>query len=172
QQALFVQQQRLIAAQGGAPIDQNRWLDSLAIVADMRVIVTPRDTNEIYCLNLLDGSLVWKKPRGEGLFVAGIHQGKGLVVGRSYVQALNLTDGEPSWPEPASVPVPSGRGFVAGDYLHLPLATAEVATISLRDGRVVARARSLAGNVPGNLVSVRGNVVSQGADFLEAFRQL
>jgi outer membrane protein assembly factor BamB len=172
QQALFVQQQRLIAAQGGSPIDQNRWLDSLALIADMRVVVTPRDTNDIYCLNLLDGSLVWKKPRGEGLFVAGIHQGKVLVVGRSYVQALNLTDGEPSWPEPASIPVPSGRGFVAGDYLHLPLATAEVATISLRDGRVVARARSLAGNVPGNLVAVRGTVVSQGPDFVEAFRQL
>src|SRR5262245_18712430 len=172
QQALFVQQQRLIAAQGGAPIDQNRWLDSLAVIGDMRVVVTPRDANEICCLNLLDGSLVWKKPRGEGLFVAGIHQGKVLVVGRSYVQALNLTDGEPSWPEPASVPVPSGRGFVTGEYLHLPLVTAEVATISLRDGRVVARARSLVGSVPGNLVSVRGTVVSQGPDFLEAFRQL
>jgi outer membrane protein assembly factor BamB len=165
QQALFVQQQRLIASQGGAPIDQNRWLDSLAVIGDMRVVVTPRDANEIYCLNLLDGSLVWKKPRGEGLFVAGIHQGKVLVVGRSYVQALNLADGEPSWPEPASVPVPSGRGFVAGEYLHLPLVTAEVATINLRDGRVVARACSLAGNVPGNLVSVQGTVVSRGPIF-------
>jgi outer membrane protein assembly factor BamB len=166
------QQQRVAQQQGGWPIDQNRWLDSQAVISEMRVIVTPRDANELYCLNLLDGSLVWSRPRGEGLFVAGIHQGKVLVVGRSYVQALNVSDGEPAWPEPASLPLPSGRGFVAGDLLHLPLATAEVATISLRDGRVVARARSLAGNVPGNLVSVRGAVVSQGPDFVEAFRQL
>jgi outer membrane protein assembly factor BamB len=166
------QQQRVAQQQGGWPIDQNRWLDSQAVISEMRVIVTPRDANELYCLNLLDGSLVWSRPRGEGLFVAGIHHGKVLVVGRSYVQALSVSDGEPAWPEPASLPLPSGRGFVAGDLLHLPLATAEVATISLRDGRVVARARSLAGNVPGNLVAVRGAVVSQGPDFVEAFRQL
>ncbi len=172
QQVLLMQQQRLIQQQGGWAVDQNRWLDSLALISEMRVIVTPRDANEVFCINLLDGALAWRKPRGEGLFIAGIHQGKVLVVGRSYVQALNLSDGEPAWPEPASLPVPSGRGFVTGDYLHLPLVTAEVATISLRDGRVLARARSLSGNVPGNLVSVRGAVVSLGADFVEVYRQL
>src|SRR5262249_27646694 len=63
-------------------------------------------------------------------------------------------------------------GFVAGDFLHVPLASAEVATISLRDGRVVARARSMSGHVAGNLAAVRGAVVSQGADFVEVFRPL
>jgi outer membrane protein assembly factor BamB len=172
QQVLLMQQQRLIAQQGGLLLDQNHWLDSLAPISDMRVIVTPRDANDVFCLNLLDGSLIWRKPRGEGLFVAGIHQGKVLIVGRSYVQALNLADGEPAWPEPASLPAPSGRGFVSGEVLHLPLVTAEVATIGLRDGRILARARSLAGNVPGNLVSVRGTIVSQGAEFVEAYRQV
>ena len=38
---------------------------------------------------------------GEGLFVAGVHQNKVLVVGRSYVQALKIEDGEPAWLEPA-----------------------------------------------------------------------
>lgn len=157
---------------GLANLDQNGWLDSHVTIADLRVIVTPRDSDDLYCLNLLDGSLAWKKPRGEGLFVAGIHRGKVLVVGRSFVTALKLVDGEPAWPNPASLPVPSGRGFVAGDYLQLPLSTAEVATISLHDGRVVARARSLEGNVPGNLAAVRGTVVSQGGDFVEVYRQL
>ncbi len=154
------QQARVIQQSGAATIDQNRWLDSHAAIDDLRIIVTPADSSELYCLHLLDGTLEWKKPRGEGLFVAGIHQGKVLVVGRSYVQALKLSDGEPAWREPTSIPYPSGRGFVAGDYLYLPLVTAEVATISLRDGRIVARARSLAGNVPSNLVAVRGFVVS------------
>ena len=151
-------------------IDQNGWLDSHATIADLRVLVTPHGSEELYCLNLLDGSLVWKKPRvDEGLFVAGIHRGKVLVVGRSFVAALKLADGEPAWSNPASLPVPSGRGFVARDYLHLPLTTAEVATISLRDGRVVARARSLAGHVPGNLAAVRGTRSShRGAISLKA----
>ena len=166
------QQPRVIQQSGVATVDQNRWLDSQAIIDDLRVVATPAESNELYCLHLLDGTLAWKKPRGEGLFVAGIHQGNVLVVGRSYVQALKLSDGEPAWLEPTSIPVPSGRGFVAGEYLYLPLATAEVATISLRDGRIVARARASAGNAPGNLVAVHGFVVSQGPDFVEACRQL
>ncbi len=157
---------------GMAMSGPSRWLDSQAAIEDLRVVVTPTDASELYCLNLLDGTLAWKKPRGEGLFVAGIHHGKVLVVGRSYVQALKLSDGEPAWQEPTSVPLPSGRGFVAGENLYLPLMTAEVATISLRDGRIVARARSAAGNVPANLVAIHGFVVSQGADFVEAYRQL
>ena len=171
QQPVF-QQQRGIQPMGMTAVDQNHWLDSHAIIDDLRVIITPGDAGELYCLNLLDGTLAWKKPRGEGLFVAGVHQGNVLVVGRSYVQALKLSDGEPAWQEPTSIPLPNGRGFVAGEYLYLPLATAEVAAISLRDGRIVARARSLAGNAPANLVAVRGFVVSQGADFIEAYRQL
>ena len=159
-------------AQQALSFDQNRWLDSQAIIADVRVIVTPHGSNDLYCLNLLDGTLVWKKPRGEGLFVAGVHQNKVLVVGRSYVQALKIEDGEPAWLEPASIPAPSGRGFVAGDFLHLPLATSGVATIGISDGRIVAQARSLNGNVSGNLIAVRGWIVSQGPDFVEAFRQL
>ena len=166
------QQPRGIQQPGAGTLDQNRWLDSHATIDDLRVVATPSDAGELYCLNLLDGTLAWKKPRGEGLFVAGIHLGNVLVVGRSYVQALKLSDGEPAWREPTSIPFPSGRGFVAGDYLYLPLVTAEVATISLRDGRIVARARSLAGNVPANLIAVRGFVVSQGPDFVEAYRQL
>ncbi|MBI3865453.1 MAG: PQQ-binding-like beta-propeller repeat protein [Planctomycetia bacterium] len=153
-------------------IDQNGWLDAHVTIADLKVVVTPRDSEELFCLNLLDGSLAWKKPRGEGLLVAGIHRGKVLVVGRSFVQALKLADGEPAWARPANLPAPSGRGFIAGEYLHLPLATAEVATINLNDGRVVARAKSIAGNVPGNLAAVRGTVVSQGPDFVEGYRQL
>jgi outer membrane protein assembly factor BamB len=152
--------------------EQNGWLDSHATIADLKVIVTPRDADELYCLNLQDGSLSWKKPRGEGLFVAGVHQGKVLVVGRSFVSALKLSDGEPAWTNPASLPVPSGRGFIAGDQLHLPLTTAEVATVNLHDGRVVARAKSIAGNIPGNLAAVHGTVVSLGGDFVEAYRQL
>ena len=39
------------------------WLDSLPFIAGTRVIVTPRDAEELYCLNLTDGSLLWKMPR-------------------------------------------------------------------------------------------------------------
>lgn len=172
QQILLQQPQLMVRMATNGGIDQNRWLDATAIISDARVVLSPRDSNELHCVNLLDGSLVWKTPRGDGLFVAGVHDGKVLVVGRTYMQALQLTDGKPAWTEPPTVPVPSGRGFVGGDHYHLPLSTGEVATIDLRDGRIVSRSRSLSDRVRGNLVAIAGAVVSQGADYIEAFKPL
>jgi outer membrane protein assembly factor BamB/tetratricopeptide (TPR) repeat protein len=172
QQLILAPQQLAIRAQLAGGIDQNRWLDSAALISDARVLLTARDSNELHCLNLLDGTLLWKAPRGEGLFVAGVHEGQVLIVGRTFVQSLRLADGKPAWPEPATIPVPSGRGYLAGGRYHLPLSTAEVATIDLHDGRIVARSRSINERVPGNLIGVGGSVISQGADFVEAFQQL
>ncbi|HTI49817.1 MAG TPA: PQQ-binding-like beta-propeller repeat protein, partial [Planctomycetaceae bacterium] len=172
QQLIIAPQQLAMRAQMTGGIDQNRWLDSAAIISEARVLLAARDSNELHCLNLLDGTLLWKTPRGEGLFVAGVHQGLVLVVGRTFVQALRLADGKPAWSEPATIPVPSGRGYLAGGRYYLPLSTAEVATIDLRDGRIVSRSRSISDRVPGNLIGVGGSVVSQGADFIEAFQQL
>ncbi|MSR59868.1 MAG: hypothetical protein EXS05_19890 [Planctomycetaceae bacterium] len=169
-QFIMQQENQLLNQQMRGGFDQNRWLDSAAIVADGRVLLSPRDAGDLHCVNLLDGSLVWKKPRGEALFVAGVHDGKVLVVGKSLVQALRLTDGAPAWPEPATISLPSGRGFISGDAYHLPLSSAEVATIELGGGRIVSRSRSR--RVPGNLIGLRGHVVSQGSDFVEVFKQL
>lgn len=169
---LVMQQQNVMQrAQGTGGNDPNRWLDTAVLISDARVIITPRDTGELHCLNLMDGTVVWKKPRGEGLFVAGIRHGRVIVVGRSYVQALRLENGEPAWPEPTAIPMPSGRGYGAGDTYYLPLTTAEVATLNLTDGRMI-RSKAPGDHVPGNLVGVRGGIVSLGIDFVEAFHQL
>src|SRR5262249_52891500 len=156
----------------GVMQEPQQWLDAWPIVSDARVLLTPRDMADLVCLNLLDGSLVWKHPRGDALFVAGAHNGAVLIVGKSFVQALRLSDGTAAWSEPAAIPPPSGRGFLAGNYYYLPLSTAEVASIDIRDGRVVLRAKSFDGRVPGNLVGVHGTIVSQGVDFVEGFRQI
>src|SRR5262249_44999403 len=153
-------------------VDQNHWLDSTVVISDARAVLSPRDSNELHCLNLIDGSLAWKAARGDGLFVAGIHDGKVLIVGKTFVQALKLSDGKPAWTEPPTIPLPSGRGFAGGGRYHLPLSTGDVATIELRNGRIVSRSKSLNDRVLGNLVAVSGAVVSQGADFVEAFKPL
>ena len=172
QQAMLQQHQLQARLQATGGIDQNRWLDCTPIIDRSRVLLMPRDVNELHCINLLDGSLVWKQPRSDMLLVAGVHDGHAIVVGKTFVQALQMSNGQPSWPEPATISPPSGRGFLSGDNLHLPISTAEVATIELRTGGIVARSRSITGRIPGNIVGLRGLVVSQGADFVEVFPQL
>lgn len=161
--------------QAGSQVDaSDSWADSSVTIADGHVVLTPTESGEMYCLDLLDGSLKWKQDRQDGLYVAGVHDGNVIVVGRNSLTALHLEDGQRAWgdatfPESAS---PSGRGFINGSQLFLPLSTAEVATFDLEDGELVARSKSRDGTVPGNLICHGGAVLAQGVQNLESFYQL
>jgi len=148
-----------------------QWIDSLATIVDGRVILTPCDSNELFCVNLRDGSVVWKKPRGSRLYVGGVHDGKLLLVGSQQVELLRVDDGEAVWPEPIKLPLLSGRGVITGDQFHVPLSTAAVTTIDLKSGRIIASQKSVGGVVRGNLVCSGGHIIAQGIDSLVCFKQ-
>lgn len=165
---------------GGMPINEasenDRWADASVTVAEGRVLLTPIESPNIHCLNLLDGTLQWQKPRDGGIYVACVREGKVLIVDNRDVRALRLADGEAAWSE-ASVPLPagsmpSGRGFFDGERYYLPLTSAEVAALDVETGKIVGRSRSRNGAVPGNLICYQGAVISQGIDQLECFYQL
>jgi len=151
--------------------DTTRWLDSSPAIAEGSILLTPRDSNELHCLNLADGTLRWKRERGDGLFLAAVTDGAAIIVGRSGVEALRLDDGTPLWKRPVSLPGPAGRGLRAGDLYHLPLSTGELATIDLRKGRVITRSKFPAEARAGNLVAAAGTVVMQSSSALVGFRQ-
>lgn len=178
-------------------ISGDRWIDSTATIADGRVLITPVEGDQwIYCLSLIDGRLLWKRERGDDIYVAGVHDGKVILVGKRKIEAVSLAnDGPASLQRPkllwsldlSKTPddagsgskttdsrdaTPSGRGFLSGGQYFLPLSTAEVACIDLDQGKIISRARSRKGYVPGNLICYKGDVVSLGVDSLDAFYQL
>ena len=88
-----------------------------------RVILTPVDSESIYCLNLSDGQLLWKCPRQpDDLYVACVDDDKVVVVGRSAVRAVRLADGKPAW-DGRSVNCPTAArpaawgSYLSGQYL-------------------------------------------------------
>jgi outer membrane protein assembly factor BamB/tetratricopeptide (TPR) repeat protein len=150
-----------------------RWTDSSAVIAEGRVIATPVESEGMYCLNLVDGKLVWKQPRQDDLYLACVHQGKAVLVGKQRVRALKLADGQTAWA--IDLPTgsrPTGSGYLSGNVYHVPLTSAEVMAIDLEKGRVENLFKSRRGSVPGNLVCYKGMVVSQRADAVEVFYQL
>lgn len=164
---------------GGLPVndlsEEDRWADASVTIAEGRVLLTPLESPQIHCLNLIDGKLEWQEPRGGGIYVACAHDGKVLVVDNRDLRALNLADGQPAWKTPLTLPsgsLPSGRGFFDGQRYFLPLTSAEVAAVDVATGQIVGRSRSRSGAVPGNLICYRGAVISQGIDRLECFYQL
>ncbi len=163
----------------GYPAGQIRsndaWCDATATIVDRRVLLTPTEADKLYCLNLLDGAELWQIDRGENLYLACVHQDKVILVGVEGVSAVNLSDGKPAWSRPLSLPegsLPSGRGYYSGEHYYLPLTSAEVVKIDLNTGKIIERAKSRQGHVPGNLICYRGEVISQGVDFIETFYQV
>jgi outer membrane protein assembly factor BamB len=157
-----------------AAVRKGGWLDDVAVIARRHVLLTPGDSDELHCLDLLDGTLRWKQPRGDALYVAGVVDDQVLVVGAERIIALRLANGTPAWPEPAKLDddAPanvSGRGFILDGRLYVPLSTSEIAIIDAGTGRLLGRAATPEGHVPGNLICARGLIVSQNAESVAAF---
>ena len=154
----------------------DRWSDGGATIADGRVLLTPLDSDELYCLNLADGALAWTAFRRDGVYVAGVRRGRVLLVGRGHVWALNLADGKPAWNHgDVALPpgaTPSGVGYLGEHRLYVPLASAEVVAIDIDQGRLAARSQSPDGSIPGNLVPVGDALVSLSPDGLRRFDTL
>ena len=138
------------------------------------MLITPVETDQLYCLSLTDGKELWKQGRETNLYVGCVHGGNVILVGRNSISAVRLATGEPAWEdlELPSGSMPSGRGFYSGEHYYLPLTSAEVAKINLRTGQIEARARSHDDHIPGNLICYRDSVISQGVDYVEAYFQL
>ncbi len=169
----FWQQQQL---QAQLVQDNKQWLDSSAVIADGRVLLTPPDSSEIHCLDLHSGKLLWKRRQGDYLFLAGVDHGYVLLVGGQSVQALRLSDGAPAWQqETRSLPtgaLPAGQGYLSAGHYFLPLSTGQIAEIEMTTGKLATFAPAAAGVPLGNLICYRGSVLSQSALTLDKFEQL
>ena len=149
------------------------WRQSVLVAASDRMLVAPNDLGELLCLDARDGQLVWRQPRDEGLFLAGITaESSALIVTAHEVRAVQLSDGKPAWPSAVPIAPVAGRGVLSEGVLHLPVMTGEVVSIETRSGRVLARTAVAAKELLGNLIGVDGRLVSQSASHVAAFPQL
>ena len=152
---------------------QTRWSDAAVVIEAGKVLISPPESGELHCLDLVTGEPVWKQKRREGLWLAGACEGRVLVVSNSELVALDLETGEPAWAKQklrlSRDAQPSGRGFFSDQYYYQPLTTAEVIAVDMRTGKVNSRAKSRDGRVLGNLICHRGSVLSQTGDQLHCF---
>jgi outer membrane protein assembly factor BamB len=152
------------------------WKASAPVVQDGRVVFTAPDANSVYCLNLRDGTLLWKKGREDDLYLGGVFHGKVLLVGRTACRALSLADGKQLWR--LDTGLPSGEGIASDSVYYLPLKSAvqskepEVCAIDLDKGNIIAHTKSRKKEVPGNLLFYEGDVVSQTPTNVTDYPQL
>jgi len=186
--------QRMMAFGGQmAPAPWEGWMENTCLLVEGRVLFTTPESRDIYCLNLTDGKELWKQTCPDGLYLACVHDGKVVWVGRHRVGAFRLADGQPAWKVPAAssavaaadpttvshapaveLPegaVPSGLGFLSGNTYYLPLSTGEVAALDLTKAEIVHRSKSRTEASPGNLICIRDRVISQNPSGVELYDQ-
>ena len=154
------------------------WFDSVPVISDGVIVLTPRDSEQLHCLDLETGHLRWSRSRGQAHFVAAVHQDKVVVVERSRVQAFRLEDGRAAWAMPTPIPRPTGVGVRMGDLYHLPVETRDtiggsrqgaILTIDLETGRLLARTELADGRLVGHLVDGGGRLLGLSHNELVAF---
>ncbi|MFM8633210.1 MAG: PQQ-binding-like beta-propeller repeat protein [Planctomycetia bacterium] len=163
----------VIQSADDGPGGSRRWLDGSPVLANGRVILTPGEADEMHCIDLREGTVAWKRPRNEGLYIAGATGQCVMIVGRRSVEAVSIETGKTIWTTPLAADggAVCGRALVAADRLFVPLDTPEVVEIDTASGVIVGRSSGRGGAVPGNLVSYRGELLSQAADSLDVFHQ-
>lgn len=153
----------------------NRWLDASVLVADGKVVLTPPESNEIHCLELGSGKMIWKKQRDKALFLACVDRGNAVLVGPESITALRLKDGSAAWAKDIALSggaLPSGLGYLSEGRYYLPLTTGQVIAIDTADGAAADAVKASSESVGGNLICHRGSIISQSALFLEKFEQI
>ncbi len=153
------------------------WQVSRPVIQDGKVVFTAPDAGAVHCLNLKDGSRVWSQERRyDDLYLAGVVNGKVLIVGTHQVRALSLATGKPLWS--LQVGVPSGQGVARNNVYYLPLRAEArsgepaICAIDVDRGTIHARTTLRQREAPGNLIFAQGMVVAQGLGEIVAYSRL
>jgi outer membrane protein assembly factor BamB len=156
-----------------AKVPRGTWASSAPVIQDHKVVFAAADGQAVHCLDLRDGELLWRERQKKDLYLAGVHNGKVLLVGRDHCRALSLKDGSEAWLQTTGV-YPSGRGVATRDHYFLPLQNQEVWALDIATGAVIGKSQRLTNKnySPGNLILFEGDVISQTTFGIDAFPML
>ncbi len=150
--------------------EQSRWMDAVPLYAQGHVLFTPRDASEMHCLDAVTGEVRWKRPRGAALSVAGVQDGRVILVGRSNVEAIRLSDGELDWSTPT--PLPVGQGLLLAQRFLLPVIENAVLTLDLTSGRILSHSTFDPFLGTGNLIAANGALIAASTRGISKFSAL
>lgn len=149
------------------------WHASGPIIHKDRIVFTAADALNIYCLDL-DGNKKWAAKRNEkDLYVATVHDGIVLIVGKTHCRALSLANGSEKWN--VEMGQPAGVGVRDGSLYYVPLQRdtlremPSIWAIDLAKGKKARRVQVPEPDALGNLAIHRGLIVTQSATHIAAF---
>ena len=145
-----------------ASVDMDsRWVDSLPRIVDSRVFVTPRDSDQLYCLDLQSGEELWKTARGPFHAIGTITNDRIVLVGNQRVSAFSTTDGSPIWSTEIRDGVVCGSSASNGRVIQIPTDEPAIVTVDLGTGARLVRQSQDLNRMPGNLLMTEQGLLTQ-----------
>jgi outer membrane protein assembly factor BamB len=146
------------------------WQAACPIVTKDRIVFTAADAPDIHCIDF-DGKKKWVAEPDGDLYLAAVHEGLVLLVGKTHCRALSLDDGEVKWR--IRLGQPAGVGVMDGSLYYLPIKDdakgPSIWEIDIVKGKKVRRIEVPHPDALGNLALHRGMLVSQSVTHIAAF---
>lgn len=150
----------------------SRWNDGTPLIYKGQVLFTPVEGDRLYALDLQTGKPSWATiPREDWQYLAGVSDDTAILVGNDTIRGIDIANGNRRWDYEA--PLTNGEAIVGrgafgpGQFLF-PTSAGELVSIGTRDGQLIGSQQV---HFPlGNLVSVRGQLLSQSATHLAMAR--
>ncbi|MEZ6059358.1 MAG: PQQ-binding-like beta-propeller repeat protein [Planctomycetaceae bacterium] len=137
------------------------WLDSLPRIAAERILLTPRDSDRLICLDLHSGMELWTRPRGAMRAIAAVTENTIVLTGPTGAEAIRLEDGASLWRTELDGDIVCGQAATNGRIIQVPTSAPAIESIDIESGRRLLT-QSLGGEaLPGNLLGVDGDLFSQ-----------
>lgn len=148
---------------------ERRWEDSAMIAQDGVVLISPPDSEVMFCRDILTGiEILSPQRRGYGRYIAGLFDGNVLIVSERGVSALSINTKRLIWdtefPSGATL---AGRGLRQKDSLLVPLTGNVVVQINLETGAIEGQA--VVDQPLGNLFAYKKQLLSVNATSVAAF---
>ncbi len=157
----------------------SRWTDSLPRIVGNSIIVTPRDSDNLFCLDLQTGQERWVINRGEFHSIAAIVDDKLILCGNRTVQAFRLDNKELLWSQTISEGIICGRAATDGHILQIPTSMPAIVSFDVETGHTLVTqelkgsgditAEQNDGTIPGNLLIIGDQLLSQNLDSIRAY---
>lgn len=143
-------------------VDLNsRWTDSLPRIVANRVVVTPRDADQLFCLDLQSGRELFRIPRGNSRTVAAVTADYLILSGTRSLTAFSMQNGEILWQQEIRDGQISGNAAFDDRVVHVPTTAPAIVSFEMSNGRRLLTRTLQSDEIPGNLLSVQGRLFSQ-----------
>lgn len=141
---------------------RSRPHDSAVHIVGSHVLLMPRDSDQLVCVDLSTGEERWSWPRAELRHVAALTDSMIVLAGASRLVALTVADGKNVWRQDISNTDVCAQPAATDRLVYLPTRQGHVLAIEIESGRRLLNL-PLAETALGNLVSIPGQLIAQTA---------